>query len=274
MKLAFSTLGCPDWDLDTIISRAKEYGFDGIEFRGVKDELDVSKLSDFRQNAGETKGKLQDAGVSVACFSSSVFMSNINEKNEADSLDEIRRYAELCEKFSAPNIRVFGGSIGLISWDEAIEKAAEILQKMDEIVRDTNIKIVIETHDDWMQSIYFKKLMEKGNFKRIGILWDVNHPYMFVGEPPEVTYRLLGKWIYHTHWKDTYMEPETEHGFLPCLMGEGDVPHERIYRQLKEGGFDGYFSLEWEKRWHPEIPGPEIAFPNYVEFMRNLEKEG
>ena len=55
-------------------------------------------------------------------------------------------------------------------------------------------------------------------------------------------------------------------------MGEGDVPHERIFRQLKEGDFDGYFSLEWEKRWHPEIPGPEIAFPNYVEFMRNLEK--
>ena len=34
MKLAFTTLGCPNWDLDTICTRGKEYGYDGVDLRG------------------------------------------------------------------------------------------------------------------------------------------------------------------------------------------------------------------------------------------------
>lgn len=24
----------------------------------------------------------------------------------------------------------------------------------------------------------------------------------------------------------------------------------------------------WEKRWHPEIPNPELAFPEFVKYMQ------
>ena len=34
MKISFMTLGCPGWDLDTICARGREYGFDGVDFRG------------------------------------------------------------------------------------------------------------------------------------------------------------------------------------------------------------------------------------------------
>jgi hypothetical protein len=36
-----------------------------------------------------------------------------------------------------------------------------------------------------------------------------------------------------------------------------------------------WLSLEWEKRWHPDIAEPEVAFPQYAallrEYLRNLE---
>jgi hypothetical protein len=34
------------------------------------------------------------------------------------------------------------------------------------------------------------------------------------------------------------------------------------------GGYCGYAILEWEKRWIPDLPEPEIAFPQYVKQMR------
>ncbi|MEW5977509.1 MAG: hypothetical protein AB1898_17085 [Acidobacteriota bacterium] len=37
---------------------------------------------------------------------------------------------------------------------------------------------------------------------------------------------------------------------------------------LKRGGYQGYFSLEWEKRWHFEMVGPEVAFPDFVARMK------
>ena len=40
---------------------------------------------------------------------------------------------------------------------------------------------------------------------------------------------------------------------------------------LEEDGYPGYYSLEWEKRWHPELEEPEIVFPAYTEWMNRGE---
>jgi len=270
MKLAFSTLGCPNWDLDTIINQAAEIGFDGIELRGILKELDIARLPEFSTKAKETVAKLEDAGIEMACFSSSVAMSNSGSGISIESLDEIKRYADLCDTFQAANIRIFGGKIGSLTWEEAIDDAATNLEKMSRIVQDTDFKIVVETHDDWMKGSYFSRLMEMVDLKNVGILWDVNHPYMFINEKPEKTWQETGKWVCHTHWKDSYVEEDSEHGFLPCLMGDGILPHQEIFDVLKKGGYGGYLSLEWEKRWHPEIADPEIAFPQYFKYMKEL----
>ena len=39
MKLSFSTLGCPDFSWSDIYSVAKDFGFDGIEMRGLGDNI-------------------------------------------------------------------------------------------------------------------------------------------------------------------------------------------------------------------------------------------
>lgn len=53
-----------------------------------------------------------------------------------------------------------------------------------------------------------------------------------------------------------------------CHMGEGVLPCAEITRLLEENCFEGYLSLEWEKMWIPELDGPEIAFPGYVDYMK------
>jgi sugar phosphate isomerase/epimerase len=270
MKLSFSTLGCPNWDLDTIIKKAKEYGFNGVEIRGIKDELDVTKLPEFRTRASETREEFIDAGIELVCFASSICMSEPDKSKRDQHLEELKRYAERCDKFNVPFIRIFGGAIAELSWDQAIVEASVSLIKMILILEDLDTKIVIETHDDWMAADHFKALMEGVNSDKIGVLWDVNHPFMFIGEDPEETWEKVGNWIYHTHWKDSKIEVDTVMGFQPCLMGEGELPHKQIYSVLEKGGYHGYLSLEWEKRWHPELPDPEVAFPRYLDYMKKL----
>ena len=46
------------------------------------------------------------------------------------------------------------------------------------------------------------------------------------------------------------------------------LPLEEMLSLLVAGGYEGYAILEWEKRWIPDLPGPEIAFPQYVAQMR------
>lgn len=47
MKYAFSTIGCPRWDFNDIVATAKDLGYDGIEIRGIADEIYAPKIKNF-----------------------------------------------------------------------------------------------------------------------------------------------------------------------------------------------------------------------------------
>ena len=51
MKISFMTLGCPNWDIDTICARGQEYGYDGVDLRGYLDQIDVTLLPEFTTQA-------------------------------------------------------------------------------------------------------------------------------------------------------------------------------------------------------------------------------
>jgi hypothetical protein len=60
----------------------------------------------------------------------------------------------------------------------------------------------------------------------------------------------------------------TADGWQLVLLGEGDIPVLDGLRHLQESGYDGCISVEWEKKWHPEIAEPEVAFPQYMRILR------
>ncbi len=72
-KLSFSTLGCPDWDFDTIINFAAENNYNGIEFRGIQKELDLTKCPSFSsdENIKTSIQKLNSNNLKVVDLGSS-----------------------------------------------------------------------------------------------------------------------------------------------------------------------------------------------------------
>jgi sugar phosphate isomerase/epimerase len=268
MKLSFTTLGCPDWDLDLIISRAVEYGFDAIDFRGINGEMNIYKLSAFSDQILHTRDQIRDAGLKVSCFSSSVHMFS-KEKFEQNMI-EIKAYAKLCSLFQTRYIRIFGGSIGETGRPEAVETIIRHFKEMSAIVKEHGVKLLLETHDDWISCSDVKAVMEQVDPEDVGVLWDLHHPYRVVGEQPEDTWAALSPWIEYTHVKDSMVLPDSGGQFQYCLTGEGSIPLEAMYKLLNRNGYDGYYTFEWEKKWHPDIQNAEEAFPHYVQFMRKL----
>jgi sugar phosphate isomerase/epimerase len=268
MKLSFTTLGCPDWELELIIQRAVEYGFDAIDFRGVTGEMNIYKLPAFSENVLHTRDQIRDAGLQVSCFSSSVHMFS-KEKFEANKA-EIKEYAKLCSLFQTRYIRVFGGAIGGTDRAEAVQTIVSHFQELSAIVKEYGVKLLFETHDDWTSCEDVKAVMEQVDAEAVGVLWDLHHPFRTLGEQPEQTWKALSPWIEYTHVKDSALKVDTAGEFQYCLTGQGNIPLTDMYKLLDENGYDGYYTLEWEKKWHPEIENAEIAFPQYVQFMRAL----
>ncbi|MFH5182564.1 sugar phosphate isomerase/epimerase family protein [Paenibacillus sp. TAB 01] len=266
MQLSFTTLGCPEWELDVIIERAAAYGFDAIDFRGVTGEMNIYKLPAFSDQAQATRSRIRDAGLQVSCFSSSVHM--VSRENYEKNLEEIKQYAKLCSIFDTRYIRVFGGAIGSVSREQAVEDMVRHFGEMGNVAKEHGAKLLLETHDDWTSCADVRSVLEQVDPEAVGVLWDLHHPYRTKGEQPEQTWETLGRWIEYVHVKDSRLTPDSDRGFQYCLLGEGDVPLNPIFQLLHSKGYSGYYTLEWEKKWHPQLAEADIAFPQYVRYMR------
>jgi len=262
MKLAFTTLGCTQWDLDTIIARAVEYGYDGVDFRGYLGKLEIFELPEFTTNLSETVGKFADAGIEVPCLSTSARIY----ADPAAALEEIATYSRLCEPFGARYIRVFGGGLAEgVSREQAVEVAAATLTKAGAVAADHGVTVLLETHDAWTASANIRAVLDRVDSDAVGVLWDTYNPYGAIGEHLVQTWNTLGPWIENTHWKDA--RPGDDGKNHLCLFGQGRFPVADCFDILKAGGYHGYLTLEWEKQWHPELEEPEIAYPEFIKVL-------
>jgi sugar phosphate isomerase/epimerase len=50
------------------------------------------------------------------------------------------------------------------------------------------------------------------------------------------------------------------------LTSDDPGPDLRRFLQLA-GGYPHWISVEWEKRWHPEIEDPEVALPQHLDLL-------
>lgn len=266
MKLSFTTLGCLEWDLDTILRRAHEYGYHGVDFRGYLSEFDIWKQPAFGADRKATAARFADAGIEVPCFSSSAAVFANPERAGA----EVRAYAELCAVFGARFIRVFAGRLEGRPPAEAERVAVDTLRSLAPVAADHGAALVLETHDDWVRSEVLRRVMEAVDSPAVGILWDVHHPYRYAGESPAQTWRELGRWVRYTHWKDSTPDPAKPGGFVGCLPGDGDLPLLATFDVLKSGGYDGYLALEWERKWQPYLPALDVALPRFADLMRTF----
>lgn len=57
-------------------------------------------------------------------------------------------------------------------------------------------------------------------------------------------------------------------GWQLVLLGEGEVPVRDTLTLLRTNSHQGWISVEWEKRWHPEIEPPEVALPQPLALLR------
>jgi sugar phosphate isomerase/epimerase len=268
MKLAFTTLGCPEWTLRQIVRNAAELGYDGVDFRGLLEDMDVSRRPEFTTGLNETRRMFADHGVAISCLSISARYAVVDAVEKERHFDETRRNLELAARLGVHLLRVFGGAVPEgYTVESILPTLVENLSLMGDEAEQFDVTLALETHDAWTDSATFARLMAEVNHPRVRVLWDLHHPYRANGEPPEVTYANLGPYVANTHVKDS-VASDDPFGYTYVFLGDGDVPIKKMLDLLIQGGYDGYATLEWEKRWHPDLPEPEGAFPQYVQTMR------
>jgi fatty-acyl-CoA synthase len=88
-----------------------------------------------------------------------------------------------------------------------------------------------------------------------------------MGERPAEVFANLGPHILLAQVKDARRTAASGDGWQLVLLGAGEVPVADMLGLLVAGGYPHWISVEWEKRWHPEIEEPEIALPQHLDLL-------
>jgi len=273
LPIAFSTLGCPGWSWDRVLAVAAENGYSAIELRGVGGEMDLAKVPEFSAaRIADTRRRLADRGLHVAGLGASTNMHETDAAKRAAGLAEARRFIDLAPSLGAPYVRVFGNTWVKGETHEAtLARVAAGLRELGTYAREHGVTVLLETHGDFTQSPTLVSIMRQADSPGVALLWDMHHTFAFGHEDPEETARQIMPWVRHTHLKDSLPPTAPNAGAQDrryVLTGTGEVPVRRQFETLARHGYKGYYSFEWEKKWHPEIDEPEVAFPHFARVAR------
>ena len=291
MRICFSTIGCPEWSFAEMISHGTAAGYDGVEIRLVERETDLLSVPEFTAAAlPQRRRELDDSGFLVSGLASSVAFDSPDPAERERQVVVGRAYLDLAAELNAGFVRVFGDVVREETGREATaHQVAEGLNRLGDYASTLKLQVIIETHGDYSQSDLVAETMDLVPSPSVGVLWDTHHPWRFHDEPLELTYTRLADRVIHTHWKDSVSwaavhqkavstgAAEQAHSLMSghrhadyVLFGGGEFPILDCLALLNDGGYDGWYSYEWEKMWHPEIEPPELAFPMFPGKIRRL----
>jgi len=269
MKLAFSTLGCPGFSWVEIYSMAKDLGFDGIEIRGLGNEIFAVKAQPFTESQlPQTIKKLAELRLEIPCLSSGCCLKFAAKAEK--NYEEIMQYITLAAKLGTPYVRVLADLEPQPSGevDDAVVLAA--LRQLAPLAEAKGVTLLVETNGVYADTARLCRLLDQVASDAVAALWDLHHPYRFAGEKPGETVQNLGAYIKYVHIKDSVME----NGVVRYrMLGEGDLPIDDMMLALRSINYDGYISLEWVKRWAADLDDAGVVFPNFASYMsRYTEK--
>jgi len=264
LPLGFSTLGCPQWTWPQILDFAAAHAFAAVELRGIETNMDLTKVPEFApERLGDATRQLATHGLDVSCLGASAHMHEMDPVAHAAQLDEGRRFIDLAHALGAPYVRVFGNEyVKGVPRADMLAHIAAGLRTLGDYARGKNVTVAIESHGDFTDSPSLLELLQKADSPNVALVWDAHHTFVSGQEEPEETVRQLGRYIRHTHLKDS-VPAGSDRRYV--LTGTGQVPVQRQIEALVKIGYRGFYSFEWEKRWHPEIEEPAVAFAQFAD---------
>ena len=265
LLLSYSTLGCPDWSLQQVVDFAVQHGYTGIELRGLKREMDLTKCNEFTTNREATLKLMKDKGLRFINLGSSSTLHFAEGEERQKNLADGKAFIDLAQQLNCPYMRVFPNKLPKETKEATIALIAKGLKELGDHAKGKNVKVLMETHGDLVHSEDIEKVMQSAAHPNVGLVWDITNMWTITKESPADMYKRLKKYIHHTHIKDAKL---VDGKVQYTRMGQGEVPIFEAIDILSKDGYKGYYSFEWEKLWHPELEEPETALADYPVAMK------
>ncbi len=292
MKIAGHTMGTPEYTVPEAIDLFAGLGMEGIEaichdeYRSaIRTDISSPGLRELRQRA-------EEQGLRFAAITP--YATDLNSPNPQEAAVHqalLLRGIEIAYELGAGCIRTYAGrETGGPGRGERLRRLVETVRGPAEVAAMVGIRLGFENH--------FNTLAESAkatvdavravNHPAIGIVYDQGNLTMLGAEDYREAIPLQAPYLVHVHVKDlTFKDkpPETTSGAVEALpaeakptisrvVGEGILPWPEIIAELKRTAYDGWLSIEYERRWYPDLlPRAEIGMKAGADLVRQILRD-
>lgn len=293
MKIAGHTMGTPEYTLFEAIDLFAEIGLDGIEIIIQQDGYQCAIPLDASMDyVREVRAKVDAAGLKVSGVTPYMNLYNsLDETEREEACAQLRRVIDMAVILGAGAVRIYGGKLVDGEDDADGKKLAQLTKSMRECgdyCKPHGIKLVLENHFGTMTTTAAKtaEIIAAIDHPNVGVLYDQANIAFFPAEEYEEAIELQKDKIYYVHCKDLVYrggvpqkpkftmvshineDERTVHSRVP---GEGILDWPAILKRLKEIGYDGWISMEYERRWQKiDLPDAREGMKRGGDYIRNI----
>lgn len=265
------------------IKKAKELGFDGIEFAGLNHPADISD----EDYARALKSEADRCDLPIISF---VFGADLINgcagRTPEQEVAEVKRMVDIAEILGVKIIRhdVMYSLGEFKSFDAALSTLAARVSEISEYAKTKGIRTSVENHGficqdpDRCERLF--NAVESDNF---GLLCDMGN-FLCADADPAMAVSTVAPYAIFAHAKDFYLKSgngdDPGEGYFSsrggnylkgAIIGHGVVPVKQCLKILKKAGYDGFVSLEFEGM-EENITALRIGLANLRRFISELEK--
>lgn len=274
MGILLHTMATPELELVDALMLAERLGFDGLE---------VVHQDGYRCGVPETVS-VNDAtrfGDQARCRNVPVRVLSAYEKRFAHpdpgirlrALDGLSRSIEIAGLLGARAVRVLAGEeVAEAEWDAALERLAGALTSLAEEAEGRDILLLVENHMDTMarSAARTAAICRAVAHPSVKILFDPANLETMGDDGFGEGFEHQAGLIAHVHVKDAAVLDGRRVSVVP---GTGEDPWPDLLRRLVEAGYAGDVSVEYERRWQPELPPASLALPLAKAFIERCIRD-
>ncbi|MGI5893046.1 MAG: sugar phosphate isomerase/epimerase family protein [Candidatus Merdivicinus sp.] len=287
MKIAVSSYSFSQYinqgllDQFTCIAKAKEMGFDAIEFTDLQPPEGMSE-ADF---ARKIKAECDRVGLPISNYTVGADFLKTTPAEEAERLKKKVDIAEILGTTSMRHDATWSGPANSQGLLNMVEEIAAGIRVVTDYAASKGIRTMVENHGYFLQDAdRVETLINTVNNPNFGWLCDMGN-FLCADENPAEAYGKAAPYAFYAHAKDFLVksgnEPDPGEGFFPSragnylrgtIIGHGVVPVEQCLRILKRAGYDGYIGVEFEGM-EDCIQGLRIGLTNLRRYVANVYGE-
>ena len=241
-----------------IVSKVKEMGFDAVEFTDIDGAGDLALQ---KENARKIREEADRVGLEISNYTIGANLYQPTAEEVDAEVERLKGQVEIAAILGAKVMRhdvcwQLGKTGASRSFGLMLPTIAEAARRVTEYAATFGIKTCSENHGYIAQDSYrVEQLFNAVNHDNYGLLVDIGN-FISVDEDPALAVSRVAPYAVHVHLKDMLVRPEpvgpicnaTRGGnyFAGTVVGEGDIPVKRCLKILKQAGYDGIVSLEYE----------------------------